>query len=96
MTTSPADRKLAEDLAVHAFGTTVATRQFAKMSPVPVAYINDAMKVIARPEIVNALLRWTKEDRRRDAQHRPGGETPGWKPAVSIITFLISELWQIS
>jgi len=89
MTTSPADRKLAEDLAAHAFGTTVATRQFAKMSPVPVAYINDAMKVIARPEIVNALLRWTKEDRRRDAQHRPGGETPGWKPAVSIITFLI-------
>ena len=90
-----ADPKLANELAHEAFGTSLQKRQADSYTPIPVAHITAAARIVRRHNIVDSLERWNREERTRNCTMRPNGATPGWKRAVSVESLLILMLVHI-
>jgi hypothetical protein len=55
--------QLAEDLSFSAFGTSLHEHQRDSYTPVPLAYIAEAVKIVTRPHILAALAAWQLQDR---------------------------------
>ena len=83
------NRQLANDLSLAAFGTSLHDRQVQSYAPVPVAYINDASRIVRRDNILSSIKTWEQEERTRNCKIRPGGKTPGWKRGISVESLLI-------
>lgn len=95
MTSITNNAKMAERLSRHAFGHSLEDHQRTSYALYPMAYINEAKRIVERPSIVDALDMWDKTNRKARRKLRPLGAPTGRAPIISLTALLVVMLIHI-